>query len=923
MVKMHHLISDGWTQTLLCNRVGQAYLDLLAGREPSLDAIPSYASHVEEEQRYLASPSLAKDEAYWREVLSRPSTPASLKPGCGTAISPVGRRMSVLLPQDVSSSLSAFCLKDRVSPFSVFYMALAIYLQRLGMGDSFTIGVPIYNRLNFRSKQTSGMFVSTLPFVGEVNCDWTFEEFSRHLGDAWYGLLRHQRCPFSHIQQLAREQGGDGQRLFHIALSYQNSQLLSPQDAPVAFSGRWHYSGYQMEQLCIHLSDLSGQGQYLVDYDYLTQLFTPGEIQSLHSCLVHLLRQALAQPDRPIDQLSLLTPPTQEPPCSPSGEDLAYVVYTSGSTGQPKGVEIPRRALLNLAQAMEGVYGGGAVLSLCSVGFDAFLLESAAALLNARTIVLPQDRELESPRDLARLIADRGVGFLSTTPSRLAAYLAQPDFARAAACLDTLLCGGEPFPGDLLRRLKDRTRARIFNQYGPSETTVAVSLKELNHASRITAGKPMDNCRLYVLDPWGKPLPAGVFGELYIGGPCVGRGYRNAPQLTAQSFLDSPFVPGDRLYRTGDRACWTADGELVLGGRLDSQIKLRGLRIEPQEVAACLSRHPQVCQAVATVQNVGGQEALVAFYTAPQPIPEEELLALCANDLPAYMVPAAVARLDAIPLTPNGKADPARLPQLTPGPQSQGQGEGPLLPQVVDILRRVLDRADLEADSDYFLFGGNSLNAMQALSELADATGQALRVRDLYACRTPRRLCALLQRQGGEIARHLTPAPSQERWPLTPIQQGIYVQSHLDSTGRTYLMPAAFRLGTTPDIPRLEEAFRTLIAQEPMLRTAFALESDGIFARVRPQVDFHLDVRPAGGPVGGAARPLGAAAECAPHGGGRPHHPYSPSASGPHLPGPGTSGTNPHLSGLRLVSGPARPRPRAAGLLDRTALPAA
>ena len=1001
VVKMHHLISDGWTQTLLCNRVGQAYLDLLAGREPSLDAIPSYAGHVEEEQRYLASPSLAKDEAYWREVLSRPSTPASLKPGCGTAISPVGRRISVQLPQDVSSSLSAFCLKNRVSPFSVFYMALAIYLQRLGMGNSFTIGVPIYNRLNFRSKQTSGMFVSTLPFVGEVNGDWTFEEFSRHLGDAWYGLLRHQRCPFSRIQQLAREQGGDGQRLFHIALSYQNSQLLSPQDAPVDFSGRWHYSGYQMEQLCIHLSDLSGQGQYLVDYDYLTQLFTPGEIQSLHSCLVHLLRQALAQPDRPISQLSLLTPPqeeqvvyafnasrrpldpeglyarfarcveqfphrvaliqdqeavtyrqleeqaarfhaalsslctqpdtlialllprsprlfaammgvlraggaflllspdlpqgrvrtileqsqaaalvappalaapyasllptvdpdqlpppTQEPPCSPSGADLAYVVYTSGSTGQPKGVEIPRRALLNLAQAMEGVYGGGAVLSLCSVGFDAFLLESAAALLNARTIVLPQDRELESPRDLARLIADRGVGFLSTTPSRLAAYLAQPDFARAAACLDTLLCGGEPFPGDLLRRLKDCTRARIFNQYGPSETTVAVSLKELNHASRITAGKPMDNCRLYVLDPWAKSLPAGVFGELYIGGPCVGRGYRNAPQLTAQSFLDSPFVPGDRLYRTGDRACWTAEGELVLGGRLDSQIKLRGLRIEPQEVAACLNRHPQVSQAVATVQNVGGQEALVAFYTAPEPIPEEELLALCANDLPAYMVPAAVARLDAIPLTPNGKADPARLPQLTPDPQSQSQWEGPLLTQVVDILRRVLDREDLEADSDYFLYGGNSLNAMQALSELADATGQALRVRDLYACRTPRRLCALLQRQGGEIARHLTPAPAQERWPLTPIQQGIYVQSHLDSTGRTYLMPAAFRLGTTPDIPRLEEAFRTLIAQEPMLRTAFALESDGIFARVRPQVDFHLDVRPAGGDLTAAAAPI-------------------------------------------------------------------
>ncbi len=1002
LVKLHHIIADGWSQIMICNKIGKTYLELLAGKEVSLTQAPDYELHVQDEQRYLASKAYERDEAYWKEVLRLSGEPSVLKAVSSAAVSPVGRRMSFELPQILNHAIYSYCMEKRVAPFAVFYMALAIYFKRIGGAERFTIGVPIFNRSNFKFKQSTGMFVTTLPFYNAIDDEWTLNQFNEKLMDTWYEMLRHQRYPFSKITELA---GRDG-RLFHIALSYQDSKIYESRDASVLLSGRWHYCGYQAEQLTIHLTNLLNHQQYAVDYDYLAQFFSEEEIVNLHNNLCEILNEALTEPDKPIHKLRVLSmeqkekllytfnrtdryleeipvydalvrgcseyqnrvavicdgervtyaallyksagyasaltkcevkrddlaaillprktellaamvgalqagcgylilseelpverirrileqsgakvlitsekssrrlgkceiniltveeistsgnvfyikPDKEENEEKQAGECLAYVVYTSGSTGEPKGVEITQSNLLNLSQEMVDVYGQGAVLSVCNVGFDAFMLESIVALLNGRTIVLPSDEDLESPERLAALINGHAVGFFSMTPSRLSAFLQSKVFCRAMRKLESIVCGGEAFPAELLKKLKKYSNARIYNQYGPSETTVGVSMKELSNAEHITAGRPMGNCRLYVLDKWMNPLPAGGYGHLYVGGKCVGRGYRNQPELTGKYFLRNPFVADDRMYFTGDVASWTSEGEILLKGRLDHQVKLRGLRVELQEVSSCIESYPGVSAATARVCEMGGQQVLGAYYCAEESVNEAQILAHAATYLPRYMIPAFLMRLEALPVNANGKVDEKKLPL----PDASGADTGRILSSsaetVLEIFRNVLNRTEIYGDTDYFLAGGNSLNAMECIMAIEDRLGRKLRIADLYACRSAVKIAAYLD--GGSVSeiaagisdkrreRTFCKAPKQSVYPLSQVQQGMYIQSLLDPSGLSYHMPGAFLLEEAPDETRLAAAFETLISEEPLFRTAFIQGENGVCAKVQETVAFKIE----------------------------------------------------------------------------------
>ena len=980
LVRMHHIISDGWTQLMFCNRIGQTYLELVEGNQPSLEEAPPYLNHLEAEKEYFESEIYQVDKEFWQKQLEKAGPPTSIKTFKGNNLSPVGRRKTFQLPQTLNHAIYSFCMENRIAPFSVFYIALATYMARITGEKTLTVGVPVFNRVNFAFKQTSGMFVSTLPLVFTVDEDLSFDESFKQFGEHWLDSLRHQRFPFGEMLKLQNR----SEELFHLVLSYQDGTMLQSGESSVHFSGNWYYSGYQKEHLCIHMTNLEENKKYAISYDYLTQVFTDQEIEEVHNHLCHILRAALDNPQRTTNTLlplnddlketvlyafnrsskpvhtqklfdlftalenrhpnrvaliengqrisysalrfrageiasSLDTPGqliavilpksialftamigivqsgcawvlispdlpaariseiiddsgadkiitnggkicfalefgvpvinVEEPGdytsiiATPSKEDLAYVVYTSGSTGKPKGVEVTCKNLINLVQAMKPYYSKDAVLSICSIEFDAFMLESIVPMLLGKTIVIPEKNQLENPKAMANLILGYAVGFIAITPSRLGAYLADKDFQKAAGRLEKIICGGESISEDLISRLEGHTNAHIYNQYGPSETCVAVSVAQINGKSRITAGKPMENCRLYVLDKWMQPLPVGVYGDLYIGGVCVGRGYRNNRELTAQKFINNPYETNDTLYLTGDIACWSSDGEIILAGRTDKQVKIRGLRIELEDISSCLAGYAGILDTAAKVFEVNEQPIVLAYYTSNSSMKESDLIRYMGEQLPYYMLPSRILRLSEMPLTHNGKVDDNKLP-FPDEARSGREAVNDIQLTLLEIFSQVLNNDQLNIDSDYFLSGGNSLNAMETIGLIEERLGARIRISDLYACRS---VALVADQLGGVpgIARENKPsmpkAPTQDKYPLSSIQRGIYVQSHQDPTGLAYNMPGAFELDGEIDFDRLNNAFRTLVGTDEIFRMNFAFEEGTLWQIPREYEDLRVE----------------------------------------------------------------------------------
>jgi len=436
-------------------------------------------------------------------------------------------------------------------------------------------------------------------------------------------------------------------------------------------------------------------------------------------------------------------------------DHLVYVLFTSGSTGQPKGVEIEHRALVNFLRSMEqepGIGSRDVLLALTPLSFDIAGLELYLPLLVGARIILASRQEAMEGVWLQREL-DRGtVTVMQATPATWRMVL-QAGWRGGRSV--KVLCGGEALSRELAQELLTRA-ASVWNVYGPTETTIWSTLERVRAAERtISLGRPIANTHVYVLDLNRVPVPVGIPGELYIGGMGLARGYRGAPQLTAERFVPSPFHAGERLYRTGDQVKWLPDGRLDYVGRIDYQVKLRGFRIELGEIETLLADDPTVRQAVVIVrEDVPGDKRLVGYVLAREGRSCDPLaLRRALKDMvPDYMVPAAIVPLETFPLTPNGKVDRGALPAPSAEPvHDSAQAIEPRTRvelQLVAIWEQVLGIAPIGVRDNFFALGGYSLLALRMFSAIEQTVGIRLPMAMLFQAPTIEQLAAVLADEG-------------------------------------------------------------------------------------------------------------------------------------------------------------------------------
>ncbi|KRA17573.1 non-ribosomal peptide synthetase [Lysobacter sp. Root604] len=430
----------------------------------------------------------------------------------------------------------------------------------------------------------------------------------------------------------------------------------------------------------------------------------------------------------------------------------AYVLYTSGSTGLPKGVEVSHANLSNLLEAMRrrlAPLAADRFLAVSTVIFDVAALELFLPLIvGARTVIAGADI-VRDPARLAGLIREHGIGYMQATPSLWRMLLSSGDTDLSGV---HALAAGEALSAELAQRLA-ALADRVSNLYGPTETSVYSTAIELSAADLAAPpiGRPIRNTRVYVLDDSGGLAPSGCPGELYIGGAGVALGYLNRPELTAQRFLPDPFDPdGGRMYRSGDRVRWREDGVLEYLGRSDQQVKIRGIRVEPGEIESQLMRHATVGEAAVIAEPAGSEGGLrLTAYLVPaagETIRIDALRRHLAERLPDYMIPSALVSLPALPLTPSGKLDRKALPA-----PERGERNGFVAPRtpverkLAAIWKELLGLTRVGVHDNFFELGGDSLIAAQLIARLPERFGKRLPVASLFEASTIAGLAALLE----------------------------------------------------------------------------------------------------------------------------------------------------------------------------------
>ncbi|HEU4557670.1 MAG TPA: amino acid adenylation domain-containing protein, partial [Longimicrobium sp.] len=541
-----------------------------------------------------------------------------------------------------------------------------------------------------------------------------------------------------------------------------------------------------------------------------------------------------------LDQVAevLAAEPDHPPSTNASAGNLAYVFYTSGSTGRPKGVMMAHREVVQYASCLPEtvpIGPGDRVAQASNASFDAAVFEIWGALLNGATLVgIDRDVLLSAPL-LRRTLREQGITHLYQTAALFNQHVREQ--VDVYASLRQLVFGAEAVGTEGVRRmLRSGRPGRVLHEYGPTEATVWCTLERVEEveedAATVSIGRPIPNARAYVLGSVLEPLPPEVAGELYVGGAGVVRGYLGRPGLTAERFIPDPFASGlgARMYRTGDRARWKAEGKLEFMGRLDDQVKIRGFRIEPGEVEAAIVAYPGMREArVMMREDQPGDKRLVAYVVGK--VEMDGLRAHLRQSLPEYMVPQVIVALERLPLNANRKVDRKALPV----PEYAADAERYVAPRtpveevLAGVWAEVLGLEPVGVEESFFELGGHSLLAIRMVSRVRGLFGVELPLRALFEGPTVVELAVCVEELRRAELPVLPPVVPVERTgalPLSFAQERLWFIDRLEPGSATYNISAALRLMGALDKAALERSFSEIVRRHEALRTTFT-EVDG------------------------------------------------------------------------------------------------
>lgn len=530
-----------------------------------------------------------------------------------------------------------------------------------------------------------------------------------------------------------------------------------------------------------------------------------------------------------------------------STQNAFCVIYTSGSTGRPKGILLKRSSILNLVLSYQTILHTDECnyfFGISTVAFDMFIVETFVCLLSGKTLILANEEEQKVPVFMGQLMDLYPIDFILTTPSKMQLLLSDTTCQHNLKQLKVIQLGGEVFTPDLWETLSQYTKAAIYNGYGPSEATACASNKLIKDKDNITIGTPNCNTKLFICNDHLTLLPVGQIGEICITGDGIAKEYIHQPEITKKSFLPNPFGSGF-LYKTGDLGKFNKNGEIEYIGRKDFQVKLRGLRIELNEIDNCIRNYPGVIHSVSVIKKVNSIDCICSYLVTNNDIKTGDVKSFVAKKLPYYMVPSHMLVVDHLPLTLNGKIDVNKLPDISVTASEYVAPYTAMQRALTKIWKDLLKLPLISIHSSFFELGGDSLCAIKLVSSIYTKFHIKIAIQDVFAYHTIESLAQYLMSKKPEqfTENVITKAPIAESYPLSSAQKRIYLTVNMEGESSiTYNTPGAILLRGIVSASKLEKSIQFLLDKHCSFRTYFTLSNGKPVQKIVSHVDFQLSV---------------------------------------------------------------------------------